>query len=55
MYLWITVMHKKMSHPNEIQNTKVKITFEDTLNYVPSCAVSSQRLPSQTRYDNMSI
>ena len=26
-------MHKKMSHPNEIQNTKVKITFEDTLNY----------------------
>ena len=24
MYLWITVMHKKVSHPNEIQNTKRK-------------------------------
>ena len=23
MYLWITVMHKKVSHPNEIQNTFV--------------------------------
>ena len=23
MYLWKTVMHKKVSHPNEIQNTFV--------------------------------
>ena len=29
MYLWITVMHKKVSHPNEIQNTKVKVTKVD--------------------------
>jgi len=25
MYLWITVMHKKVSHPNEIQNTFVTL------------------------------
>ena len=29
MYLWITVMHKKVSHPNEIQNTNVS-SYEGT-------------------------
>ena len=29
MYLWITVMHKKVSHPNEIQNTFIP-SYEDS-------------------------
>ena len=40
MYLWITVMHKKVSHPNEIQNTFVAFINERRYSYIGYLKVS---------------